>query len=124
MSEPQQVHSALLAMDAAGAVRILATDSALIAFEFEHYGTDADEIGVVSAKDVGPGLWLWHGTVTAVDRRGYEDLYPEWVPEFKGALLNVLDPAEMVDVVSLAELFAMSPPEPEHPDDDRDSADQ
>jgi hypothetical protein len=110
------LHRALVALDAAGYPRVLATDSAMIASEFEHCGTDAVEIGIVSAKDIGPGLWLWEGKVTARDQRGYEDLYPEWVMDFEGAAARL----ELFDE-RLPDLFAMAPPEPIIEEDDRES---
>jgi hypothetical protein len=108
-------HRALLALDAAGIPRVLATDSANIAFDFEDLGTDAEEIGVVSAKDIGPGLWLWEGTVQVRDVRGFEDLHPEWVADYQGKATRL----ELFDE-RLPELFAMTPPEPVE-EDDRES---
>lgn len=113
---PQAKHRALLALDAAGVPRVLATDSPNIAFEFDDFGTAADELGILDAKDIGPGLWLWEGTVTVRDRRGYDDLYPEWVPDYEGEAKQL----ELFDE-RLPALFAMTPPEPTVEEDDRES---
>lgn len=110
----QTKHRALLAMDAGNIVRILATDSGFIAFDVDEISSDAVEIGVVE-KDVGPGLWLWEGTVEVVDT-GYWDQPVEHVPEYTGSVRAVWD-REEIDA-----LFAMTPPEPPpDPDEDRDS---
>ncbi len=112
----QKIHRALIALDAAGVPRVLATDSATIAYEFDDRGTDAAEIGILNAKDIGPGLWLWEGKVTARDHSGHEDIYPEWVMDYEGTLAPVGPDGEMVK-----RLFDMVPPDPEFEEEDRES---
>ncbi len=111
----QDTHRALIALDAAGAPRVLATDSAMIAFEFDDMTTDAENIGILSAKDIGPGLWLWEGKAVARDVRGHEDLYPEWEMDFEGTLTDVTIRPD------IQHLLRLKPPEPEYPEDDRES---
>jgi len=114
MSTPPK-YRVLLAEDAGGAFRVLATDSAAIVSEFEHCGTDAEAVGIVGVDSYpGAWLWLWEGTVTAKDERGFGDSYPEWVLYFDGKTT----PLEFFDE-RLPALFAMTPPE--DPEEDRDS---
>lgn len=107
-----EVHRALITLDASDTARVLATDSAYIASEFDDYDTDAEEIGILSTKDIGPGFWLWTGKIVARDQRGYEDLYPEWVPDFEGETRRI----ELFDE-ALPSLLAMEPPEPADDDE-------
>ncbi len=105
----QKIHRALIALDAAGIPRVLATDSATIAYEFDDLGTDAGDIGLLNAKDIGPGLWLWEGKVTATGKR----------MDYEGKVIRVfgmhyLDPR-------LPGLFEMAPPDSEFEEEDRES---
>jgi hypothetical protein len=109
---PANIHRARLARDAKGDARILATDSACIAGDIDAIGTtSADDIGIVSSRNVGPGLSLWTGTVEVhPSYQGGEDVV------YKGELRSV------VNMLEALELFQMHPPEPEYPEDDRKSA--
>ncbi len=112
-----KVHRAVLTRDASGIVRVLATDSDFIAHEIDVVSTDAAELGIVD--DIDPGLWLWIGTVKAVNA-GYHDQPDEYEAEYKGELVNVLDPSSG-DLAYIADLLAIHPPEPEFDESDRDS---
>lgn len=102
----------LLAVDAAGDVRILATDCPVTTHYLDDLSTDAIEHGIVSRNtDAGPGLVLWEGAVVMEDRRGYEDLYPDMVPDYRGTVRPVVSMTEAL------ELFRMSPPDPPEYDD-------
>lgn len=104
-----KTYRALLACDAGGTVRVLATDSQYIVDELINYD-DAEELGIPKASDgktIGAGLWLWEGTITFRDLRGFVDLYPEREPDFHGET----KPIQLFDE-RLGELFAMCPPEP------------
>ncbi len=108
-----EIHRALIALDAAGAPRVLATDSRAILGDIEEIGTtDADDLDIVSTRKVGPGLWLWEGTI---------GFYPtgnnyESEVQYKGELRAV------TSMVAALDLFTMKAPEPEYPDDDRETA--
>lgn len=121
MSTPQTVHRALLARDVAGVVRVLATDSADIAYDVGYMSTDAGEIGMVVEGDVGAGLYLWTGTIVmGWTRDGHGGCEPE--PEYTGELRAVLGPTAAAPSRA-GDLFLMAPPpEPESDDGDRDSA--
>lgn len=109
---PANLHRALIARDARGDVRILSTDSACIAGDIDAIGTTcADDIGICSSRKVGPGLSLWTGTVSVHAIAAGDD---EVV--YTGELRSVASGLEAVG------LFAMTPPEPEYPDEDRESA--
>lgn len=103
------IHRALLALDAMGTPVVLATDSSHIMFDIDDVGcgTDADQIGIVSARDVGPGLWLWEGTITG---RPTGDGY-EIEPHYDGKLRAV---TSMTEAVALFTMRAPEPVEDEH----------
>ncbi len=104
-----QIHRAVICLDAAGVARVLATDSAQIAADIEEIGcgTDAGDIGIVSAREVGPGLNLWTGTVT-MQPVNHEN--SEYEPVYKGRLEMILG------MVEALRLLAMAPLEPEDND--------
>jgi hypothetical protein len=109
------LHRALLCLDAKGDARILATDSACIAGDIDAIGTTcADDIGIVSSRKVGPGLSLWTGTIAMVNCSA-PDMPEDWQPDFTGEVRSV------VNMLEALELFQMHPPEPEFPEDDRES---
>lgn len=104
-------HRALIALDVVGNPRVLATDSHCIAGDAAEIGTtDADELGLVSAREVGPGLWLWGGACTINHRRPADDQV-----EYTGTLRPVLDMTEAM------ELFQMRAPDLFPDDSARDS---
>lgn len=107
---PPTTHRALLALDAAGAPRVLATDSPAVASDVEEVSSHAEDIGICRARELGPGLWLWEGEIHVVNVAGPLDP-AEWCPEYRGALRAVHDPVEV------AELFTMHCPEPPECDD-------
>ncbi len=105
------IHRAVLCFDAAGAVRILATDSALIASDIAETGcgTDAGDIGIVRPREVGPGLNLWTGTAKLVMHGAEADEEIVYI----GKATPILNMAEAL------ELLTMAPPGPIE-EDDRD----
>lgn len=113
MTTKPELHRALLALDARGDARILATDSACIAGDCDALGTTcADDVGLCSSRKIDAGLWLWEGTVSIRP----VGPYGEDEPVYDGALKSVISWLEA------ARLFAMRPPEPEFPDEDREQA--
>jgi hypothetical protein len=105
------IHRCLVGLDVRGVARILATDSSLIAFDATEIDSDCEQIGILDAKDIGAGLWLWVGTVTA-SPWGPDG---EYEPQYDGSVRYIGDMAEAMA------LFSMSPPEPIYPDEDRES---
>lgn len=106
----QNFHRALVALDVRGLARRLATDSSLIAFDATEIDSDCEQIGILDAKDIGAGLWLWEGTVTPYPW-GPDD---EYDPQYDGSVRYIGDMAEGMN------LFLMKPPEPIYPDEDRE----
>ncbi len=111
-----KVHRAVLSRDASGIVRVLATDSDFIAHQIDIISSDATDLGIVD--DLESGIWLWIGTVKTVNA-GYHDQPDEYETEYKGELVNVLDPSSG-DLAYIADLLAIHPPD-EFDETDRDS---
>jgi hypothetical protein len=103
----------LIAKDAAGVPRVLRTDSAFVAHDVREVGTtDADELGIVGAREVGVGVHLWEGTVEMV--RTSTGVADDFAPEYAGKLRPVR--VEMDG--EIAGLFRMEPPDED--EDDRE----
>lgn len=79
---------ALMACGIDGKTIVLAHDSTILAYDLDGGpGNDVEELGL--PLPAAKGLWLFTGTVKMTDTRGYEDLYPEWTPEYAGELIRV-----------------------------------
>lgn len=103
---------ALLATDIAGVVRVLATDHPAIAFDAEQIGTDADEIGLVGARQVPhEALILWEGE-SRLDYEAWDAPYPTEVV-YTGEW-RLVQPGELLD------LYRMRAPWPPDADPERE----
>ena len=85
---------------------IMATDSAILAHDIEQITNDPDELCLPECPDF--GIWLLSGTVRMIDRRGHEDVFPEYEPEYTVEAHSRIDGEPII-----ATLLAMSPPEEE-----------
>jgi hypothetical protein len=101
MSEPK-TERVLIANDARGVPVILATDGELAGFMCREVGTGAEDAGI--AAPARPGLFVFegHGRYEASSHECPNDRDLVWYGE-----LRPVRPEEV------AELFAMTPPEPE-----------
>lgn len=96
---------ALLARDASGIVRVIATDGSQIAFLCQEVSTDAEEIDLLNPDRDCPdhGLYLWEGT-WRMEHETWESMGPPTELVFDG----VVRPVELDE---LKTLLAMNPPE-------------
>lgn len=102
------LHRCVIAPDATGVARILATDSAHLACDIRETGTACDDLGFEPHKEFGtlaPGLYLWEGR--AVPHVAYPDYHTEYT--WNGVLTALAD----------LTLLQMAPPPP--PDEDRET---
>ncbi len=107
-----KIERALIAIDQRGIPIILATDGEWLAADCENISTSAEDVGLCDGRHdfpEGPGLYLFTG------QRVINSCGPEYEPEveWEGTIRSV-------SLDEIDALYAMKPPEPPFPEDDRE----